>query len=162
MKLRDDFLRQLQALVGQTNQQIVVTEAARTVRCEVDRCDPLGAAITSIVLETGELATADVATLEEASKSLCRRVTYLLEPISPIEIDADGCMVQMRSSPPQKQDDSRRYYELSLRRGGCVALCRYEKQPGTARTVVPAALTHEVMGRLIEDFDTTVEEVIQN
>jgi hypothetical protein len=160
MKLRDDFLQQLTNLLGQSQQRLVATDGPRTIRCQVEQCDALSAAVTDFVLETAELATADIAKLQAASHSLCQRVTYLLEPVSPIEIDATGCVVQMRSNPPHKDDNGLRYYELTLRRGGCVSLCRYEKQPGNARTVVPANLTHEVLARLVEDFDAAVEEVI--
>ncbi len=160
--LRDDFLQELSALVGQTNQQICVIDGPRTVKCQVLQCDPLGAAISNLALETGELVSADIAKLETASKSLCGRVTYLLEPISPIEIDATGCVVQMRSNPPQKDDNGLKYYELTLRQGGSVSLTRYEKQPGNSRLPVPATLTHEVLGRLVEDFNIAVEEVLSS
>ena len=160
MKLRDDFLQELQNLVGQTQQRAVAAEGQRTIKCHVEQCDALSASITDFVLETGELASADIAKLQSASQALCQRVTYLLEPVSPIEIDATGCVVQMRSNPPHKDDNGLKYYELTLRRGGCVSLCRYEKQPGNARAVVPATLTHEVLSRLVEDFNSAVNEVI--
>lgn len=160
MKLRDDFLRELQRVVGQTHQPVRVSDRARELKCHVSQCDPLGAAVSDFVLQTGELANADVKKLESASKSLCRRVNYLLEPIAPIEIDATGCIVQMRSTPPRKEDKGLKYYELTLRRGGCVSLCRYEKQSGNSRAPIPALLTHEVLGRLVEDFDTAVDEVV--
>jgi hypothetical protein len=135
-------------------------DGPRTIKCRVEQCDALSASITGFVLETGELASADLSKLKAASQSLCRRVTYLLEPISPIEIDATGCVVQMRSNPPHKDDNGLKYYELTLRRGGCVSLCRYEKQPSNARAVVAATLTHEVLARLVEDFSSAVNEVI--
>lgn len=160
MKLRDDFLMELRNLIGQSQQQALASDGLRTVKCHVEQCDALSAAVTDFTLETGELANADMIKLETASRSLCQRVTYLLEPISPIEIDATGCVVQMRSNPPHKDDNGLKYYELTLRRGGCVSLCRYEKQPANPRAVVPATLTHEVLGRLVEDFNAAVEEVI--
>jgi hypothetical protein len=160
MSLRDDFLNELKQLVGQSQQRAVASDGPRTVKCHVEQCDALSAAVTDFVLETGELAQVDVAKLQTASQALCQRVTYLLEPISPIEIDATGCVVQMRSNPPHKDDNGLKYYELTLRRGGCVSLCRYEKQPGNARTSVPATLTHEVLGRLVEDFNKAVDEAI--
>lgn len=160
MSLRDNFLEQLQLVLGQANQSVTVVAGQRTLRCEVDQCDPLAVAIYELVLQTAELATVDVAKLQAASQSLCNRVTYLLEPISPIETDMDGCVVQMRSSPPQKNETGRFYYELLLRRGGSVALRRYEKAPGAIRSRVAATLTHEVLGRLAEDFDATVAEAL--
>jgi hypothetical protein len=83
----------------------------------------------------------------------------LLEPIAPIETDAQGCTVQMRSNPPQKDDNAWRYYELLIRRGGSIALCRYEKQPTQPRVRIPAVLTHEVVGRLVDDFSATVDSL---
>ncbi len=47
-----------------------------------------------------------------------------------------------------------------LRRGGSIEFCRYEKQPNALRTRVAATLTHEVLGRLVEDFNATVEEIL--
>jgi len=162
MKLRDDFLQQLQALLGKQNQRITVADGPRRLRCEVDQCDPMAAAVYELVLETSELAHVEVAKLQQASQFLSDRVNYLLEPIAPIETDVDRCVVQMRSSPPQQNDTGRFYYELLLRRGGSIALVRYEKKPGAIRTQVAATLTHEVLGRLIEDFDATVVEILRN
>ncbi len=162
MKLRDDFLAVLKVLVGSSQQSATAADGQRSLKCWVEQCDALSAAVTDFVLETAELATSEVAKLELASRSLCQRVTYLLEPIAPIEVDPTGCVVQMRSNPPHKDDNGLRYYELTLRQGGCVSLCRYEKQPGNARVPIPATLTHEVLGRLVEDFNTAVEEVLSS
>ncbi len=159
MTLRENILSQLPNTIGKQHQRVVALEGPRTVRCEVDQCDQLAVAVYELVLETSELANIKVATLQRASESLCQRVTYLLEPISPIETDADSCIVQMRSSPPQQHENGRFYYELMLRRGGAVTMYRYEKQPGSIRQRVAANLTHEVLGRLVDDFNTTVDEV---
>jgi hypothetical protein len=103
-------------------------------------------------LETPELAGAMVADLQRISTSLSGRLTYLMEPISPIEIDAAACVVQLRSNPPQKDDDGRSYYELLVRRGGEIALSRYRKENGNARRPIPATVTREVLLRLVDDF----------
>ena len=126
MNLRDKFLSELKAIIGQTNQLVNVTDGPRNVRAAIDQCEPLAVGVSEFVLETSELAGVDIAKLESASKSLCQRVNYLLEPISPIETDADGCVVQMRSNPPLVGDTGQFYYELLLRRGGSIELCRYE------------------------------------
>lgn len=160
MKLRNDFLAELRNIISQLQQTVVVADGLRTVKCDVEQCDALSAAVTELSLQTAELASADIAKLQGASQALCQRVTYLLEPISPIEVDATGCVVQMRSNPPQQDDNGLKYYELTLRQGGSVSLYRYEKQPGNARAVVPATLTHEVLARLVDDFNQAVEEVI--
>jgi hypothetical protein len=151
------LLGELRAASGQRHQCLSVADGQRTVRCNADECQPLAATIIDLVLETTELATATAFELQAASADLAKRVNYLLEPIAPIELDAGGCSVQMRSNPPQKDDNGRRYYELLIRRGGTIALCRYEKQPGQPRVRIPAVLTHEVIGRLVDDFSKTVD-----
>lgn len=160
MTLREEILSKLPGTIGKQHQRVTSSAGPRTLRCEIDQCDQLAVAVYELVLETPELANVEVAKLQAASKALCERITYLLEPISPIETDADGCIVQMRSTPPQQQENGRFYYELFLRRGGSVAMYRYEKQPGAMRQRVPATLTHEVLGRLVEDFDKTVEDIL--
>ena len=159
MTLSAKLLHELNSMVGQTGQSISVAEGPRTVRCDAAQCEPLAVTIVDLTLETPELAAASIAQLQAASRDLAARVNYLLEPIAPIETDAQGCTVQMRSNPPQKDDNLWRYYELLLRRGGSAALCRYEKQPGQPRVRVPAVLTHEVVGRLVDDFCLTVDSI---
>ncbi len=160
MTLGPNLLNQLPATIGKQHERLTVTAGPRTLRCEIDRCDPLAVTLFELVLETLELADVEIAKLQAASRALCERVTYLLEPISPIETDAEGCVVQMRSSPPQQDENGRFHYEILLRRGGSVALRRYKKQPGCARERVAATLTHEVLGRLCDDFEQTIEKLL--
>jgi hypothetical protein len=80
-----------------------------------------------------------------------------MEPISPIEIDADACVVQLRSNPPQRDDDGRSYYELLVRRGGDIALTRFRKENGDARRPITATVTREVLLRLVGDFCAVLE-----
>lgn len=159
MTLSAKLLSGLRAAIGQRHQSLSAADGQRTVRCNADECDPLAATIIDLVLETPELGSATAFELQAASAELAKRVNYLMEPIAPIELDAQGCTVQMRSNPPQKDDNGRRYYELLLRRGGSIALCRFEKQPGQPRVRVPAVLTHEVIGRLVDDFSLTVDSL---
>ena len=93
----------------------------------------------------------------ESGKALAAKLTYLMEPISPIEIDAHGCLVQLRSNPPQRDDDGRSYYELLVRRGGEITLARYRKENGDARRPIAATVTREVLVRLVGDFCAVLE-----
>jgi hypothetical protein len=103
-------------------------------------------------LATAELASADAAKLESIGKALAARLTYLMEPIAPIEIDSAACVVQLRSNPPHRDDDGRSYYELMVRRGGEIALARYRKENGGARQQIAATVTREILLRLVGDF----------
>jgi hypothetical protein len=98
------------------------------------------------------LAGASLDELKATADHLARKLTYLLEPISPIEIDVDRCIVQMRSNPPQKDAAGASYYELLLDRTGRVSLRRYGKAPGAERRPMAAHVTREVLIRLAGDL----------
>ncbi len=159
MTLSAKLLGELQAVIGQPHPTARAVEGQRTATCNADQCNALAVTVFDLLLETPELATATAFELQAASAELAKRVNYLLEPIAPIETDAQGCTVQLRSNPPQHDDNGWRYYELLVRRGGSIALCRYEKKPTQPRVRVPAVLTHEVVGRLIDDFSATVDSL---
>lgn len=159
MTLATQLVDELRARAGQSAQSIVIPGSPRTLYCEAAQCEQLSATINELTLESPELAAASASQLQQASRELSGRVNYLLEPIAPIETDATGCSVQMRSNPPQKDDNGWKYYELLLKRGGSVTLARYEKQPGQPRVRVPAVLTHEMIGRLVDDFSLTIDSI---
>jgi hypothetical protein len=94
--------------------------------------------------------------LKQVAENLSQRLTYLLEPISPIETDAQGCTVQMRSNPPQKDADRTSYYELLVSRSGTLSLCRWTREAKSVRQPVPAQVTREVLLRLADDFAAVV------
>lgn len=150
MMLKKQFEDALRSAGGP--QTITAHDPPRSVHCTLSEATALAVNVDALVLETSELAAATVDQLEDMSRDLSSRVNYLLEPIGPIEIDADECTVQMRSMPPQKDDDGRSYYELLVKRGGELSLRRYRKEPGQPRSVIPATLTREVLVRLVGDF----------
>ena len=112
----------------------------------------MACAFNYLGVELDALAAAPVTTLKQVADQLSRRLNYLLEPITSVEIDAEQCVVQLRSNPPQKDDNGTSYYELMLKKGGLVSLTRYQKQPGEVRRSVPAHVTREVFLRLVDDF----------
>ena len=116
----------------------------------------LAVAFQTLRVTTPELANASSDSLERMAKALSERLTYLMEPIRPIEIDADACIAQLRSSPPQSDDDGRSYYELTVRRGGEISLHRFRKEPGTPRQNIAANVTREVLLRLADDFEAVL------
>jgi hypothetical protein len=136
---------------------IAVAHGQRNLTCDIVERNSLAVVFNQLRLATAELAGATAVDLERIGKDLASRVTYLMEPIRPIEIDSDACVVQMRSAPPQKDDDGRSYYELLVRRGGEIALARYRKEPGTPRQQIPATVTREVLLRLVGDFSAVLD-----
>jgi len=157
MNLQAQFDQELTKLGSGGAATVAVDAAPRRLVCEVAERNSLAISFDRLQLATSELAGATVADLQRISTSLSGRLTYLMEPISPIEIDAAACVVQLRSNPPQKDDDGRSYYELLVRRGGEIALARYRKENGNARRQIPATVTREVLLRLVGDFAAALD-----
>jgi len=122
------------------------------LECQLTAIDSMGCSFRNLELQTSKLADASVNELKDLSDSLSQRLSYLLEPIGLVEADDEHCVVQLRSNPPQQDEDATSYYELLLRSGGTISLCRYTKNRGGIRQVVPAMVTREVLGRLATDF----------
>lgn len=135
-----------------TPDPITCTAGGNRLECELVELDRLACAFSYLGVENAALAKAGMEQLKEVAEDLARRLTYLLEPISPIEVDADQCVVQMRSNPPQKDESGTTYYELLVKQGGLLALARYTRERGTQRRPIPAHVTREVFLRLVDDF----------
>ena len=122
------------------------------VQAELVALDSLACAFQLLGVEIDALAQAPIDELKRAAERLAGRLTYLLEPITAVEVDSEQCAIQMRSNPPQKDDNLTTYYELVVKRGGLISLCRFQKQPGEVRHIVPAQVTREVFLRLVDDM----------
>jgi hypothetical protein len=157
MSIQSQLEQELKQLGSGSAATVAVADGQRKLTCDVVERNPLAVVFNQLRLATSELATAGAVDLERISNALAARLTYLMEPIRPIELDADACVVQLRSNPPQKDDDGRSYYELLVRRGGELKLERYRKEPGTPRQQIPATVTCEVLLRLAGDFSAVLD-----
>lgn len=140
------------SLFSSGRQSLVFTEAQQELTCELAALDTLACSFTRLVLKSDSLTGKSAPELKAIAEGLSAKLTYLLEPISPIETDAAGCTVQMRSNPPQKEADRTSYYELLVARAGQLSLVRYSRAIGASREIVPAHVTREVLGRLVGDL----------
>ncbi|HVT29039.1 MAG TPA: hypothetical protein VHE81_13575 [Lacipirellulaceae bacterium] len=152
MTLQNRFEQELAKLGSGGPATVAVNAGPRQLTCDIVERNPLAVSFNQLRLSTTELAAADATELERLGKALSTRLTYLMEPIAPVEIDEAACAVQLRSNPPQRDDDGRSYYELLVRRGGEITLTRYRKEGGNARRQIEVNLTHEVLLRLVGDF----------
>lgn len=143
-------------LFSSGEQIIELTDGDQHLRCELVALDSLACAFDRFMLTCERLKTHTPVQLGQVAEKLSKRLTYLLEPISPIEIDSEGCVVQMRSSPPQRLEDRTSYYELLISRHGEMSLRRYTSIPGQLRSMIPAQVTREVLLRLVGDFSAVV------
>lgn len=137
-------------------QAIDLADANCTLHCELASLDRIGCEFTLLEVASAKLAGAATDRLQKIAAALSARLTYLLEPISPIEVDQQGCTVQMRSNPPQRNDDGTCYYELLVRAGGKLSLIRYRKPPGAPRETVAAQVTREVLVKLAGDLEAAI------
>jgi hypothetical protein len=154
MSLVEEARKQLSNLgsFADAPRQLIAVAPGERLHCELTTLDRVGCEFTRFALSADRLSHASMEELKRVSEALAARLTYLLEPIKPIEQDADQCVVQMRSVPPQREADVTSYYEVLVRRGGELSLCRWTKAPGDVRRPMPAQVTREVFLRLISDF----------
>src|SRR4051794_15311095 len=157
MTTKQDIQRELTRIQAQNGLgRLEADTPSGKLEAHLTAVDAIGCAFESFAYKTNKLAGSTVKDLKMLSDSLTAKLNYLLEPISAVELDLESCTVQCRSSPPQQGDDGRSYYELLVRKGGEILLCRYQKQPGQVRKVIPAQVTREVLARLAEDFVAAV------
>lgn len=125
------------------------------LEADLTAVDQLACGFERLSFKTPRLENQSIDQLRKVADALAGRLSYLLESISPIETDNEGCVVQMRSQPPHKDDDGTSYYELVVRRGE-LSLCRFTKASGQSRRVIPAMVTREVFYRLAQDLSTAL------
>ena len=147
-------MKRIQAVTGRGLLQVQTVEGR--VEADLVAVDAIGCSFQTLAYTTDKLAGITLEELKTISQSLTDKLTYLLEPIGVVEADSDRCSVQLRSNPPQKNDDGTTYYELMVRRGGDITLSRYSKKSGQLRQIIPAQVTREVLGRLADDFLSAV------
>ncbi|HEX4131194.1 MAG TPA: hypothetical protein VHZ24_14235 [Pirellulales bacterium] len=125
--------------------------------CDLSAIDSLGCSFERFTLHSDRLRAAGMDEVQRVAGELSKRLTYLLEPIQPIETDSQQCVVQMRSVPPAKDGDRTSYYELLARKTGELSLVRYNADYGAGRQVALAHVTREVFLRLVRDFSAAAQ-----
>ena len=138
-------------------QVLAAEHDGQRLTCELTALESLGCAFTRLSVASDVLADATPQRLKDLGELLSSRLSYLLEPISPIEVDTEQCVVQLRSNPPQQGDGQSSYYELLVKKGGEITLCRYTKPKGQPRQISPAQVTREVLIRLVSDFSAALD-----
>jgi hypothetical protein len=135
--------------------ELVADAPSGRLTAQMTAVDRIGCTFDRFVFASDRLAGASIEALEKTAQALASKLSYLLEAISPVEIDKEGCVVQMRSSPPTQEDGQTSYYELVVRKGE-IALCRFTRQTGQARQPAEIHVTREVFCRLAKDFSEAV------
>ncbi|RUL89615.1 hypothetical protein [Tautonia sociabilis] len=87
---------------------------------------------------------------------LAKHVTYLMEPLVVLEVDAQGGEVELRSQSPTPRGQLRSYYEVRLNVAGTLRLHRVAfDATDRKRRPTPFQLSREVLERLADDLADT-------
>jgi hypothetical protein len=164
MSLSLDLAAALNPLTGQSfspPHAVSVCDASGLVlSAELLAVDLVGVACEEIRLDVPSLAAANLDTLKKWGEGLCQRITYLLENLGPLEYDAQGNEVLIRSAPPDASlPGQTKFYEvlLSSLGAGRFSLRRYQyDRQSSQRIAVPLRLTHEQLAKLVNDLTATL------
>jgi len=164
MSLSLDLAAILQPLIGQSfvpPQAVSVQDGAgTTITLRVVAVERMGVSCEELQLIVPHLRQTSLDLLKTWAEALCRRVTYLLENLGPLEYDATAQEVLIRSTTPDStQPQSPKYYEviLSAQGQGQFTLRRYEAdRVQGGRVPVPLHLTHEQLAKLVNDLVGTI------
>lgn len=152
-----DELKRLSGTAGQTSR--LTGPDGIQLAIDFQAVDSMSCSFQQLHLTVPALAAADIGTLKTWGERFCARITYLLEHIGPLEVDPDAGHVLIRSTPPDRQAGTTKFYEIMLQAhsGGRFSLRRYRSEKGTpGREQVEIQATHEVLQKLVHDLIDTI------
>jgi hypothetical protein len=164
MLLREQISQSLVGLKGLSSPtpQTVGWSVDHGPAVEVDftEVDSLSCAFRELRISADELKAAPLDALKAWADRLCERVTYLLEHMGPLEIDAEAQSILVRSTPPTKDASRTSFYEMLVKAPGVVSLRRYVRESATPdRQPVDIHVTNEVFLKLVCDIVEAVPAV---
>lgn len=163
MSLSLDLAAAVQTLVGQTflpSHTLTVSDThGLSLSLDLICVETLGVSCEELRLNAPHLTGASMDLLKTWAGELCKHITYLLETLNPLEFDAQGNEVLIRSNPPDTSVGHPKYYEviLSSQGAGRFTLQRFEADPQAGgRVRVPLRVTHEQLSKLVNDLVSTL------
>ena len=132
---------------------VTVDDGPHRVTLHLTALDTVGVAFSSLEFATSSRAEWSSDTLNHWGTQLSSRVSYLMEPLKVLEVDAGGGEVQLRSQSPTERNSEKGYYEMRLYRQGMLRMQRFTYDGATRqRRDSPCQLTREVLERLADDI----------
>ena len=114
---------------------------------------PVGLAFDGLDYSATDRTDLSAESLRSWGARLAARLTYLMEPLVVLEVDAQAGEAELRSQAPTPRGDRRSFYEVRLRREGSLHLRRIAVDEATRRRQpVPCQMTLEVLERLADDL----------
>jgi hypothetical protein len=163
MTLTDQVLQILSGMSGYSAPQPQTISVAQPADIKLDldvsSVDRFSCSFRELRLSVPTFRRTDASALKTWADDICSHVTYLMEQLGALEIDPGTGTAQVRSMPPNRQDDQMRYYEIFLKAPGQVTLRRYRSISGAGREQIDLQATHELLQRLIPDLVQTSQRV---
>jgi hypothetical protein len=123
--------------------------------------DSLSCAFRELRVSADELKSAPFDALQAWANALCKKVTYLLEHIGPLESDTAAQTVLIRSTPPTKQPEQTTFYEMLIQAPGTLGLRRYTRGAHSVdRSSCDIQITHEVLAKLVQDIVAAIPSAV--
>jgi hypothetical protein len=137
--------------------EVAFEEGPHRLSLDLTALDSVGVAFDSLDFATTSRPEWSSDVLRAWGERLAGRVTYLMEPLKVLEVDAAGGEVHIRSQSPTARDDQRSYYEVRLFKQGTLRMERSTfDESSRRRRRVPCHLTREVLERLADDIAASV------
>jgi hypothetical protein len=133
--------------------EVAVEEGPHRLALNLTALDTVGVAFESLEFATGSRPEWSSDALRDWGTRLAGRVTYLMEPLKVVEVDAAGGEVDLRSQNPTTRNEHRTYYQVRLFKQGRLLMERrgFDEASRRPRTVT-CQLTREVLERLADDI----------
>ncbi len=114
---------------------------------------PVGLAFDGLDFAAAGRADLPAGALRAWGDRLAARLTYLMEPLVVLEVDAEAGHAELRSQAPTPRGERKSFYEVRLRREGSLHLRRVAFDANARRRqAVPCQMTVEVLERLADDL----------
>ncbi len=132
---------------------VTVEDGPSRLTLDLTALDTVGVAFDTLEFVATDRTDWSSDALRAWGERLAARVTYLLEPLKVIEIDAGGGEVQIRSQAPTVRAQQRGFYEVRLYKQGSLRMERFVYNDATReRQRTACQLTREVVERLADDI----------
>jgi hypothetical protein len=139
---------------------VTAEDGPNRITLDVAALDAVGVAFDALEFATTDRADWSSPSLAAWGDRLAKRVTYLMEPLRVLEVDAGGGEVQIRSASATPRAETRSYYEVRLNRQGTCRLERYAyDESNRRRHRIACHLTREVVERLADDIAASAAAV---
>jgi hypothetical protein len=133
--------------------EVAVDEGPHRLALNLTALDAVGVAFSSLEFATTSRPEWSSDALQDWGTRLAGRVTYLMEPLKVLEVDAAGGEVDLRSQAPTSRDEHRSYYQVRLFKQGRLLMERRAFDEASRRPrSASCQLTREVLERLADDI----------